>query len=78
MDSRFQGTGPGAWLGLCAASNKHKYPDRRAARRAARALHHDSVLRAYHCAHCGNWHIGHHHPDTIRGLRPAGPAGGAR
>lgn len=44
-------------MGDCLTCGKKRWPDRKAAKRAAKAMYPGHVLRAYRCA--GAWHIGH-------------------
>lgn len=53
-------------VGICPVCGKRSYTSRRAARRAARALHPAAVLRAYRCGQ--HWHVGHNPPWLKRGL----------
>lgn len=50
-------------VGTCPRCGKRSFTSRRNARRAARAIHPDTPLRAYRCGQ--HWHYGHT-PDWVR------------
>lgn len=57
------------YAGHCPATGKNQYESRKHARRAARVLYPDAVLRAYQCTECDWWHIGNTPRDVVRGER---------
>lgn len=52
-------------VGICTATGKRMYLDRKTAVKIGR-LHHEH-LSAYRCDDCGHWHLGHLAQDILRG-----------